>query len=205
MLQSHLRRCYIIKGWYGVGWFVQHRGIAMQRKTTQVRVCSAVDEGELNRRRRDCYRPGVKALLFDDKGRVLLGRLPDGYPNRFNLPGGGIDDGELLAESLAREFEEEVKGPPLSAENIASAPIVAEGRLPFPRDDFLGKYEYLVALPVPFVGLYKPKAESKLVCFPPLHWRNAFQTIRCATYVKRDLRLLYMRAVRQVGWMVDGV
>jgi 8-oxo-dGTP pyrophosphatase MutT (NUDIX family) len=48
---------------------------------------------------------GVRALVIDDEGRILLVRHT--YTDGWNLPGGGVEFGESLDESLARELDEE--------------------------------------------------------------------------------------------------
>ncbi len=51
------------------------------------------------------YRAGARAVLIDDKCRVLLINATNrGY---YKLPGGGIDEGELIEEALRREVIEE--------------------------------------------------------------------------------------------------
>jgi ADP-ribose pyrophosphatase YjhB (NUDIX family) len=57
---------------------------------------------------------GVRAMLLED-GRVML--VKHGYLPGWYLPGGGVEAGETLGESLAREIEEEagatLTAPPL--------------------------------------------------------------------------------------------
>ena len=48
---------------------------------------------------------GAFAMLFDDKGRVLLSHRKD-Y-DLWNLPGGGVKVGELPIEAVIRETKEE--------------------------------------------------------------------------------------------------
>jgi 8-oxo-dGTP pyrophosphatase MutT (NUDIX family) len=48
---------------------------------------------------------GVRAIVIDDEGRILLVRHT--YTEGWNLPGGGVEFGESLDESLARELDEE--------------------------------------------------------------------------------------------------
>ena len=50
------------------------------------------------------FRIGVNALIFDD-GRVLLAHRRD--IDWWNLPGGGMEIGETLAEAVRREVMEE--------------------------------------------------------------------------------------------------
>jgi 8-oxo-dGTP diphosphatase len=51
------------------------------------------------------HRVGVFAIIFDDQGRVLLSRRSDS--GWWNLPGGGVEPDEAVAEGLAREVREE--------------------------------------------------------------------------------------------------
>lgn len=50
------------------------------------------------------YRISVKALIKDDKARILLIREADG---KWELPGGGLEHGENPREGLKREISEE--------------------------------------------------------------------------------------------------
>lgn len=50
-------------------------------------------------------RVGVNCAVIDDEGQVLLSRRGD--LNVWNLPGGRLDSGELLADAAAREAREE--------------------------------------------------------------------------------------------------
>lgn len=56
-------------------------------------------------------KPGAKAIVVHD-GKILLvlrdnnPRIP--YPNVWNTPGGGIEEGETPSEALIRELKEEV-------------------------------------------------------------------------------------------------
>lgn len=59
------------------------------------------------------YRPNVGAALFDRRGHVLVARRADlpnaeGAPGVWQLPQGGIDDGEDPATAVLRELREEV-------------------------------------------------------------------------------------------------
>ena len=51
-----------------------------------------------------CFRVGVSALIFHE-GKVLLARRRD--IDWWNLPGGGMEEGETVDEALCREVLEE--------------------------------------------------------------------------------------------------
>jgi G:T/U-mismatch repair DNA glycosylase/8-oxo-dGTP pyrophosphatase MutT (NUDIX family) len=53
-------------------------------------------------------RSGVRALVLDPAGRVLLVRFEDAMGSWWATPGGGVDPGESDADALARELREEV-------------------------------------------------------------------------------------------------
>ena len=53
-------------------------------------------------------RNGVRALVLDPEGDVLLVRFGDVFGEWWSTPGGGIDPGESDREALARELAEEV-------------------------------------------------------------------------------------------------
>lgn len=51
------------------------------------------------------YRVSLKPLIFDDKGRLLVGRNSDG---EYAMIGGGWDHGETWQDCIRREAAEEV-------------------------------------------------------------------------------------------------
>jgi putative (di)nucleoside polyphosphate hydrolase len=53
-----------------------------------------------------CYRPNVAAVLQRSDGRVLIGQRSD-YPESWQFPQGGVDQGESLEQAVAREILEE--------------------------------------------------------------------------------------------------
>jgi putative (di)nucleoside polyphosphate hydrolase len=59
------------------------------------------------------YRPNVGALLFNDAGLVLVARRADmpnaeGAAGGWQLPQGGVDEGEELRAAVLRELAEEI-------------------------------------------------------------------------------------------------
>lgn len=50
-------------------------------------------------------RPGVSAVIFDRRGRLLLQQRSDG--GQWGLPGGSVEIGESVTEAAAREVLEE--------------------------------------------------------------------------------------------------
>ena len=59
------------------------------------------------------YRPNVGAVLFDRRGHVFVARRADlpnaeGAPGGWQLPQGGIDEGENPREAVLRELAEEI-------------------------------------------------------------------------------------------------
>jgi ADP-ribose pyrophosphatase YjhB (NUDIX family) len=48
---------------------------------------------------------GVRALVMDEKGRILL--VKHSYVHGWQLPGGGVEPGETIGDALARELREE--------------------------------------------------------------------------------------------------
>ncbi len=73
------------------------------QKIRQAREASdarAVDE--------DKYRPGVGVILLNKRNEIFVGRRHDINRNVWQLPQGGIDDGETPAQAALRELKEEV-------------------------------------------------------------------------------------------------
>lgn len=51
------------------------------------------------------YRVSLKAIVLDDKKRLLVGKTSDG---KWETPGGGWEHNETLEECLRREIQEEL-------------------------------------------------------------------------------------------------
>lgn len=64
------------------------------------------------------YRPNVGAALFNRAGQVFIGRRADQEVANWQMPQGGIDEGEDARVAVLRELEEEI--------GTANATILAE-------------------------------------------------------------------------------
>lgn len=63
----------------------------------------------MNVNRKDLpYRPGIGIMLLNSQNMVLVGRRIDTTSDAWQMPQGGIDDGEEPREAVMRELEEEV-------------------------------------------------------------------------------------------------
>jgi putative (di)nucleoside polyphosphate hydrolase len=54
------------------------------------------------------YRPCAGIVLFNKQGQVFVGQRLDTYQDAWQLPQGGIDDGEEPSAAALRELEEEI-------------------------------------------------------------------------------------------------
>lgn len=54
------------------------------------------------------YRPGVGALVFNRRGKVLVARRRDIASEAWQLPQGGVDPGEDIRDAVLREVTEEL-------------------------------------------------------------------------------------------------
>ena len=67
------------------------------------------------------YRRSVGFMIIDNRKRVLLGKRcwPKNSPYRFQMPQGGIEEGETPEQALWREIHEEIGLNPDQAEILA--------------------------------------------------------------------------------------
>jgi putative (di)nucleoside polyphosphate hydrolase len=64
------------------------------------------------------YRPCAGIVLFNKQGQVFVGQRLDTHQDAWQLPQGGIDDGEEPSAAALRELEEEI--------GTGNAEIIAE-------------------------------------------------------------------------------
>ena len=68
------------------------------------------------------YRRGVGVMLLNREGQVFVGARVDNPDDAWQMPQGGIDDGEDAWATALRELEEETGIPPHLVERIAECP-----------------------------------------------------------------------------------
>jgi len=83
----------------------------------------------------DGYRRGVGVMLLNGEGKVWVGARIDNPDDAWQMPQGGIDDGEEPWATALREVEEETGIPPHLIEKIAECPERLRYRLP---DELIG-------------------------------------------------------------------
>jgi putative (di)nucleoside polyphosphate hydrolase len=83
----------------------------------------------------DRYRRGVGVMLLNSEGKVWVGARIDNTDEAWQMPQGGIDEGEEPWATALRELEEETGIPPHLVERIAQCPGRLQYRLP---DELIG-------------------------------------------------------------------
>ncbi len=68
------------------------------------------------------YRPAAGVMLVNDEGRVFVAQRLDTAYDAWQMPQGGLDEGEDALEGAMRELEEETGIPRRLIELIARAP-----------------------------------------------------------------------------------
>ena len=81
------------------------------------------------------YRRGVGVMLLNSAGKVFVGARIDNTDEAWQMPQGGIDEGEEPWATALRELEEETGIPPHLVERIAECPERLKYRLP---DELIG-------------------------------------------------------------------
>jgi putative (di)nucleoside polyphosphate hydrolase len=81
------------------------------------------------------YRRGVGVMLLNREGKVFVGLRIDNRDEAWQMPQGGIDEGEEPWSTALRELEEETGIRPQLVERIAQCPERLKYRLP---DELVG-------------------------------------------------------------------
>lgn len=82
------------------------------------------------------YRPAVGVMLLNREGKALVGQRLDSTLEAWQLPQGGLDEGETPEQGAFRELEEETGIPSRLVEIVARCPVELTYDLP---DDLVGK------------------------------------------------------------------
>jgi len=82
------------------------------------------------------YRPGAGVMLLNREGKVFVAQRLDSTLEAWQMPQGGLDEGEDPEEGALRELEEETGIPRSRVEIIARCPIELTYDLP---PDLVGK------------------------------------------------------------------
>jgi putative (di)nucleoside polyphosphate hydrolase len=82
------------------------------------------------------YRPAAGVMLLNREGKVFVGARIDNPDDAWQMPQGGLDEGEDAAAGALRELEEETGISPSHVEIIARCPVELHYDLP---EDLVGK------------------------------------------------------------------
>ncbi len=82
------------------------------------------------------YRPAVGIMLLNAEGKAFVGARIDNRAEAWQMPQGGIDEGEEPWPAALRELEEETGIRADLVERIACSPTIHRYKLP---DDMVGK------------------------------------------------------------------
>jgi len=73
------------------------------------------------------YRPCVGLMLMNDQGKIFVGQRNDRFEDAWQMPQGGVDEGESPRDAALRELQEEIGVTPDLVEIVAET----EGWLPY--------------------------------------------------------------------------
>jgi putative (di)nucleoside polyphosphate hydrolase len=82
------------------------------------------------------YRPAVGVMLLNREGKVFVGQRLDSTLEAWQMPQGGLDEGEDPVAGALRELEEETGIPADKVEIVTRCPVELHYDLP---DDLVGK------------------------------------------------------------------
>lgn len=82
------------------------------------------------------YRPAAGVMLLNREGKVFVAQRLDSTLEAWQMPQGGLDEGEEAEAGALRELEEETGIPRTKVEIVARCPVELTYDLP---DDLVGK------------------------------------------------------------------
>ena len=82
------------------------------------------------------YRPGAGIMLLNREGKVFVAQRIDSSLDAWQMPQGGLDEGEDPQDGALRELEEETGIPREKVEIVARCPVELTYDLP---DELVGK------------------------------------------------------------------
>jgi putative (di)nucleoside polyphosphate hydrolase len=91
----------------------------------------------------DRYRRGVGVMLLNREGKVFVGARIDNTDEAWQMPQGGIDEGERPWATALRELEEETGIAPHLVERVATCPERLKYELPEALKGKLWKGKYV--------------------------------------------------------------
>jgi len=155
------------------------------------------------------YRPCAGIMVIDAQGRVFVGRRIDQIIEAWQLPQGGIDDGEEPLAAAIRELREETGIAPDRIELIAEAPGEFQYDLP---PELIGKAwrgkwrgQRMRWFLFRFIGTDSDiDIATEHQEFSDWRWADAGELIDLAVPFKRDLYRDVLAAFAGEGWRPGG-
>lgn len=155
------------------------------------------------------YRPCAGIMVIDAQGRVFVGRRIDQIIEAWQLPQGGIDDGEEPLAAAIRELREETGIAPDRIELIAEAPGEFHYDLP---PELIGKAwrgkwrgQRMRWFLFRFIGTDSDiDIATEHQEFSDWRWADAGELIDLAVPFKRDLYRDVLAAFAGEGWRPGG-
>jgi ADP-ribose pyrophosphatase YjhB (NUDIX family) len=83
---------------------------------------------------REIDRKIVSAVILSNDNKLLMGRKDPAkggvYPDAWHIPGGGVEEGETMEQTLQREISQEVVGLDVTQHRVKHLEMVGHGESP---------------------------------------------------------------------------